>query len=1163
MKRILIAIAVLLVLVTGLVLILPGFVDWNEYRNEIAAQIEDATGRRVSIEGDVSFAVLPSPALSIAKMRIANLPGASSVDVATLESLDVEVALFPLLTGTVQVERIVLVDPVIDLEVLPDGRQNWVFEGGEPGSVDTETSSSGFDISVDSFVVTNGTVLYRTGSGPPRRIDGLDLDISARSLSGPFEADGTIGINDVPFAIDLAVGRLNADTTPVRLTARAAPGNFSASFSGQAVLNADVPSIKGEIDVAADNLAIMLATTRVTAGGNGLLASPMVLETQASANADRIVLDSLTVSLAELSGKGGASVDFEDDPDIKLLLNLTSVDLDALLARQGNVVGEASGPTADTGAEKSGLIPEGIMGTAEITVGSLAYRGGIIRQARITASLEGGVMDIGSFSALLPGGSDFAFNGKLGSGESGPQLTGRARLASSSARGLLAWLGVDAAAVPGDRLSQLTLDANVAASDSLLRLFDIDLMLDTTQVTGAFGYAIQDRPSFSADLSADRINLDAYLPPVAEDDTAPLDLSALQNFDTRLRFAANNLTYNRTAMEGVSADLDLVDGELTINQLAVANAAGVEVALTGSGRDFAEQPRWEVSLSGKGDQAGSLLRVLDIDPPSEAIDVAAVDLSATFRGTSAAGEGSVEGTLGDTAVTFSGEASGLDGDSPNFNVRVDASSASWANLAEQLDLADFKPMEGADGPAGLRGTVVGAKGEFDTNLEATIAGSALSVNGKLTGADEDLAVDLLLRAKGESLPALLNAIGIRYEAPSADVPFEITAPLKGAQKAFQIAPFAAELAGTELSGTIGIDVSDERPVLDAELSTGRFDADLFLPERDAGPRLVREQAGERWSKDPVGYSFLKTFNGTLVLKADEFRFRRYLFDDPSLDMALTEGVLELKSLSGFLFGGEVALSGVLDVSATPVFTVDVDLNEGSVAQALQTSADLQSATGTFDMQGRFAGQGESEFAIVSGLRGRGNIEARDGVMRGFDLVRLSEKMLTLTEYRDFIGLADAAFDGGETPYDRITAPLIVTDGKISIADGRAQLAAAAGTFTADVNLPAWSMDSQMQFRLTDPAHAETPPAGLRLYGDIDNLRQERRIKALGSYIGSRLASRVLQDVLGQGEQGNNGLQQLLGGAGDGQGEERDQAPQANPMEQLFRGIMDQVRQGRE
>jgi uncharacterized protein involved in outer membrane biogenesis len=81
----------------------------------------------VAIEGDISFAVLPMPALTAEKITLSNLSGGIARDMVTLDKLSVRVGLWPLLFGRVEVRSVVLVRPVIALEVLPDGRQNWDF----------------------------------------------------------------------------------------------------------------------------------------------------------------------------------------------------------------------------------------------------------------------------------------------------------------------------------------------------------------------------------------------------------------------------------------------------------------------------------------------------------------------------------------------------------------------------------------------------------------------------------------------------------------------------------------------------------------------------------------------------------------------------------------------------------------------------------------------------------------------------------------------------------------------------------------------------------------------------------------------------------------------------------------------------------------------------
>ncbi|MGH6915859.1 MAG: AsmA family protein, partial [Geminicoccales bacterium] len=121
----LIGLGALVVLAIAAILDGPSFVDWNSYKPEIAARVKAATGRDLAIEGDISLSVLPSPTLAVEGVRFANIEGGSAPDMATLDSLEVHVALMSLLHGKIEVASVSLVRPTILLETLPDGRANW------------------------------------------------------------------------------------------------------------------------------------------------------------------------------------------------------------------------------------------------------------------------------------------------------------------------------------------------------------------------------------------------------------------------------------------------------------------------------------------------------------------------------------------------------------------------------------------------------------------------------------------------------------------------------------------------------------------------------------------------------------------------------------------------------------------------------------------------------------------------------------------------------------------------------------------------------------------------------------------------------------------------------------------------------------------------------
>ena len=92
MKKLLISAATIAIIFVATVLILPTFINWNQYRGEIASQVRKALGRELNIKGDIKLTILPSPALAISGIHLANVEGTSTADIVTLKSLEVKEA---------------------------------------------------------------------------------------------------------------------------------------------------------------------------------------------------------------------------------------------------------------------------------------------------------------------------------------------------------------------------------------------------------------------------------------------------------------------------------------------------------------------------------------------------------------------------------------------------------------------------------------------------------------------------------------------------------------------------------------------------------------------------------------------------------------------------------------------------------------------------------------------------------------------------------------------------------------------------------------------------------------------------------------------------------------------------------------------------------------
>ncbi|MEE9300513.1 MAG: AsmA family protein [Alphaproteobacteria bacterium] len=102
--------------------------DVEVYKELIEEQARKATGRELKINGELDLAISFSPAITATDVVFANAEWGSRPEMLKLERVEAKVALIPMLMGTVDVKRLVLVGADIYLETDLSGRGNWEFE---------------------------------------------------------------------------------------------------------------------------------------------------------------------------------------------------------------------------------------------------------------------------------------------------------------------------------------------------------------------------------------------------------------------------------------------------------------------------------------------------------------------------------------------------------------------------------------------------------------------------------------------------------------------------------------------------------------------------------------------------------------------------------------------------------------------------------------------------------------------------------------------------------------------------------------------------------------------------------------------------------------------------------------------------------------------------
>jgi hypothetical protein len=158
--------AVVVALIVGAIAAALALLRDDDYRRLAIRLVERATGQTMVVDGRFAFYPSLRPSLVMSRVRIVNPPWASGPDLAAIGHLELQIALRPLLSGVLAVERLVLNDSTFALERSVDGQENWAIRPDDGGGG-----------VLGRFVPVFGTIRMRNVAGHYRD------DASARATS--------------------------------------------------------------------------------------------------------------------------------------------------------------------------------------------------------------------------------------------------------------------------------------------------------------------------------------------------------------------------------------------------------------------------------------------------------------------------------------------------------------------------------------------------------------------------------------------------------------------------------------------------------------------------------------------------------------------------------------------------------------------------------------------------------------------------------------------------------------------------------------------------------------------------------------------------------------------------------------------------------------------
>jgi AsmA protein len=425
----LVALAAGLILV--LAIVLPFIIDPNDFKNQIAAAVQENTGRTLSIDGDISLSVFPWLGLEIGPTRLSNAQGFGEQPMASMEKVQVRVKLLPLLHKQLEMDTIRLSGLRLDLGKDASGRANWddlLGESGEKtqtgaGHPGEAAGSPLAGLAIGGVEVTDARVLWDDRStGSRYELNELSFTTGAIDPGKPFDLDLHFGMNATQPAIagqtDLSgkvliaesLQAVSLDDAELKLDLQGdgVPGGrlqlslatdigvdlerqtlevpklvletlglrVSGKASGTGIGGED-PRLGGVLDVAEfvprDVIKALGQEPPVTADATVLGKAGAALQWEASGN--HAAVTSLQFQLDDTHVNGRLRVDNFASPAIDFAVQADQMDLDRYLPPPARDAPAASASPAATAAGGAGTLPvealRGLNLTGTVKLGTL------------------------------------------------------------------------------------------------------------------------------------------------------------------------------------------------------------------------------------------------------------------------------------------------------------------------------------------------------------------------------------------------------------------------------------------------------------------------------------------------------------------------------------------------------------------------------------------------------------------------------------------------------------------------------------------------------------------------------------------------------------------------------------------------------------------------
>ncbi|KQV28290.1 hypothetical protein ASC97_08135 [Rhizobium sp. Root1203] len=1084
--RFLVVLGGLIVVALFVALLAPLFIDWTDFRKNFEDQASRIIGKKVVVHGSVDARLLPFPSVTLHDVRVGQEMDGSPIVQVEQFSMDAELA--PFLSGEALIFDMRIVNPKVKLRLLKDGTLDWT-RGSQP-EIPART------VVLENVHVSGGDVQFIDDqSGRTRHVTGLNAEMSAKSLAGPWRIDGDAALDGEHGSFSISSNQPD-DNGVLRMRTRLQPDKHpvSVDLDGELKLVDSRPNYQGTISAAIES-----ARTAKAADKSSL---PPRLKGKFELTNESIHIPEYRLEIGSQQDPyvitGEATLDTGGNPQFLLTADGQQIDVNRI-GNQGAGGKTARDPGLSARQRLNTLIqivsqvpvPQ-VPGKASVRLPAIVAGDTTIRDVQLDLEPAGTGWTIDNAVGTLPGRTQVEGRGRLNL-QGQPSFDGEITVASNQPSGLASWLAgsVDPAI---RQLRQAGFSAKVSLTHERQLFDNLEIAIGPATLKGKLDrQAVANQvPTLDVALAGDALDLDAL--------RALTGLFTGQDagdnvLDHKIRAQLKADTFTAFGIEAgdVETSFTIADGALAVDKLLVKNLAGAELTATGRAEGSLLDYKGSGEITFKSADPGSFFTMLKQHLPQHPVMDRLVRNAAWYTNTALRGAVTLGGDQGDgLAVTLAGVANGS---RVNLDYRMSDLLALTGKGTTSLEAtlennvtsilfgqAGLDPLP-VDADANGRLTLkVQAEGTDPADAALTFATdrTSFTASGKVdvrpqTFMNGQMAVSL----ESADLDPYLVMNGVGVPQMGTGLPFKLTttATVDGDKIAF--ANIAGHAADNEFSGALSLDRKAEKTTATGDLALSKADA-VWLGEAVYGP--MTDAATGNLSAAPLGLPVFKDMDVNVTLSAKQFwpGWSSPITDFTSA-VAYKGDELQLNAIKGGWDGGTVdGNARFTNAGGTGFFQTKLALADADLGGVVWPRDGAPVANGKFGMSLSMEASGKSMKEIASSLNGSGELRLGDTSVRGLNLGMLAPLLAATDPMQDQLNagkvhpIVETLLNNGEAKLPPTAIPFNVTDGVLRVQNVTVATDQAKVTGNAQIDLP--------QERITASLNINLNPGGEALPG---------------------------------------------------------------------------------